>query len=72
MFLDWCSKTTVISYKKIMKKQNITLTEQLQNPIEKLSKEANSIPINTQIHDRSLSWTGTGTSMKKSFRVKLV
>jgi hypothetical protein len=38
--------------------------EQFQNTIEKMQEKAKSIPL-TQIHDRSLSWLGTGISIKK-------
>jgi hypothetical protein len=43
--------------------KNTTLSEQFQNKILKLQKEAQSIPL-TQIHDRSISWVGTGTFTK--------
>ena len=52
------------------KKKNTALSEQFQNLIEKSQKEAKSIP-QTQIHDRLLSWLGTGTSIK-SGGIKLV
>jgi hypothetical protein len=42
---------------------NIKLSEQFQNPFEQLQNEAKSIPL-THIHDRSLSWLGTGTVIK--------
>jgi len=49
-----------------MKNKNTTLLEHLQNPIEKLQKEAKLIDTpNTQIHDRSRSWLGTGISIQK-------
>ena len=47
-----------------MKNKNTIPSEQLQNPMEK------SKPF-TQIHDRSLFWLGTGTSIE-SGGVKLV
>ena len=58
---------------KMKNKTNNKLSKHLQNQIIKLWKEANSSLIgpNTQIHDYSLSWVGTGTS-KKRYRVKLV
>ena len=44
-----------------------TVEKQFQNPVKKLKKESKL----TQIHDDSLSWLGTGASIK-SYRVKLV
>ena len=41
-----------------------TILHRNKNPIEKLWKETKSVPL-TQIHNHSLSWLGTGTSMKK-------
>jgi hypothetical protein len=46
-----------------MKKIITTLSEQFQNQISKSSKEANMDSPNTHIHDRSLSWLGTCTSI---------
>ena len=48
---------------KIKITKNTTMLEQVQIPVEK------SIPI---IHDRSLSWHVTGTSINKNGDVKLV
>jgi hypothetical protein len=48
----------------MLKNKNTIPSEQLQNPMEK------SKPF-TQIHDRSLFWLGTGTSIE-SGGVKLV
>ena len=42
-----------------MKNKNALLSEQFQNH----RKMQNRYPCSTQIHDRSLSWLGTGTSM---------
>ena len=51
----------MIEYKK---QQNITLSEQCKKPIAKSDKESkNWYPI-THIHDRSISWLGTDTSIK--------
>ena len=50
--------------------KNITLSEQVQTPIEKSWKEIVDNH-NIQIHDHSISWLGTGTSIK-SGGVKLV
>jgi predicted transcriptional regulator len=52
-------------------KQKSALLEQFQNPAEKPQKELNSIFPNTQLHNRSLSELGTGTSIK-SGEVKVV
>jgi hypothetical protein len=46
---------------KIKKKK---MSEQLQNQISKSWKGAKSIPPSKQIHDRSLSWFRTDTSIK--------
>ena len=52
--------------------KNTTLSEQFQNPIEKSQKEAKSIPLtNKQYITGSLSWVGTGSSIK-SGGVKIV
>jgi len=48
---------------KIKITKNTTMSEQVQIPVEK------SIPI---IHDRSLSWHGTGTSINKNGDAKLI
>lgn len=42
------------------KKKNTTLMEQFQNQIER----GNIYISNTQIHDRTHSWLGTGISIK--------
>jgi hypothetical protein len=42
-------------------KRNNALSEQVQN---KISKSFKIDTPNTHIHDRSLSWVGTGTSIK--------
>ena len=47
------------------------MSEQFQNQIQKSQKEENLYLHNTQIHNRSLLWPGTGTSMK-SDGVKIV
>jgi len=55
-----------------MKNKKYHTWEQFKKSIEKSWKEAkNNIP-NTQLHDRSFFWLGTGTSIKKSGRAKLV
>jgi hypothetical protein len=44
-------------------KKQKKLSEQFQNPNEKSQKEAKSIPL-APIHDRSLSYLGTDTSIE--------
>jgi hypothetical protein len=51
--------------------KNTTLSEHFQNAIEKTVEKDKIDTPSTQIHDRSLSWLGTGTSIK-SGGVKLV
>ena len=48
---------------KIKKKQNILVSEQLQNPISKLVERDKVNTSNTQMQCRSLSWIGTCTSI---------
>ena len=47
------------------------LSEQFQNPVETMQKVAKIDTANANIHDRSLSWLGTSTSIKNG-GVKLV
>jgi hypothetical protein len=54
-----------------IKIKNTLLLLQFQNPIEKLHKQPKFHTLNKHIHDRSLSWLGTGTSIK-SGGVKIV
>jgi hypothetical protein len=49
----------------------LILSENFQNPIAKIIERDKIDTPNTQIHDRSLSCLGTGTSIK-SGRVKLI
>ena len=49
---------------KTKNKKKTTLSEQVQNTIEKLLKRSNIDTPNTYIHDDSLSWLGTGTTVK--------
>jgi hypothetical protein len=44
--------------------KKITLSEQLQNLIESSCRQRQNDISNTQIHDRSLSWLRTGSSIK--------
>ena len=53
-----------------MKNKKISHIGTLKNPISKSLKDVKSIPL-TQIHNRSLSWIGTGTSIK-SDGIKIV
>ena len=41
------------------------MSEQFKNPIEGSQRETQLIPLTHQIHDRSLSWLDTATSMKR-------
>ena len=42
------------------------MLEQFQNPIEKIMQETKLIPLShIHVHDRSLLWFGTGTSIKR-------
>ena len=43
--------------------KNTTMSQQFRNPIEKSQKEVKPTPL-IQIHDGSLSWLGTGISIK--------
>ena len=46
------------------KQKNTTLREQFQNQTEKNRRKMQNRYPNTQIHDCSLFWIGTGTSIK--------
>ena len=70
LFMEWKEK------QKNKTKQNKTKTkttpsEQFQNPIKDLRNRGKLDTTNTHIHDWSLSWLGTGTSVK-SGGVKLL
>ena len=58
---------SAISWRFVIKwrKWNTTLSEQFQNPIKKIAERDKIKTANTQIHDRSHSWIGTGNSIKK-------
>ena len=48
-----------------LKTKNTTLSERFQNQIKEIVEtDTNRYPY-TQIHDNSLSWIGTGISIKK-------
>jgi hypothetical protein len=70
----WYLQALLIYKKQIIKWKTkyTTLSEQLQILIGKSSKQAiyTSYTLFINIHDRSLSWLGTGTSIKRG-RVKL-
>ena len=53
------------------KTETTQLSEKFQNPINNSQKQAKTIPHNTEIHDCSFSWLGTGASIK-SVGVNLV
>lgn len=67
--MDMFLATLYQNYVKNEQQKN-TLYEQFENSIENCKKEQNRYP-NTQIHDISISWRGTGISIK-SGGVKLV
>ena len=64
---------SAISWRFVIKwrKWNTTLSKQFQNPIKKIAERDKIKTPNTQIHDRSHSWIGTGNSIKKSGGAKL-
>ena len=49
---------------KIKKTKNTTLSEQSKNSIAKNVESGTIDTLHTQIHDCTLSWLGTGTSIK--------
>ena len=67
------SEISLVKQIRVIKRitKHTTLSEQFQNQIEKTVEKDKIDTSNTQIHDRSLSWLGTGTSVK-SGGVKLV
>ena len=60
-----------LNIRKTYSTKHTTLSEQFQNIILKYIERGNIDIPNTQIHDQSPSWLGTGTSIKRG-GVKLV
>ena len=69
--LHWINKSDANKSKNKNKNTIVILSENFQNPIAKIIERDKIDTPNTQIHDRSLSCLGTGTSIK-SGRVKLI
>ena len=67
----WCWKSmTFLEHSN--KCLGIKPVNRIRLPLDNLISNGNIYTPNTQIHDRLLSWLGTGTSIEKSGGVKIV